>query len=75
MITSGLFVRIISWPYLYADPLRLQNYYRYIFSQGERQGTSQWNWDPLIQTLTTMPEVMLALLIFGILLQSNTTSV
>jgi hypothetical protein len=68
MITSGLFVHIISWPYLYADPLRLQNYYRYIFSQGERQGTSQWNWGPLIQTLTTMPEVMLALLIFGLLL-------
>ncbi len=68
MITSGLSVHIISWPYLYADPLRLQNYYRYILSQGEREGIGQWNWEPLIQTMTTMPEVILVLLIFGILL-------
>lgn len=68
MITSGLSLHVISWPYLHANPLRLQNYYRYIFSQGERQGTSHWNWGPLVQTLTTMPEVILALLIFGTLL-------
>lgn len=76
MIASSLLIHIISWPYLYSDPLRLWDYYSYILSQGERQGASLWNWEPLIQTLTTMPEIILALLIIGIVFavkQSSST--
>jgi hypothetical protein len=64
MISSAFFVHIVSWPYLYANPMRLIGYYTYIFSQGGRN-VSGWNIDPLIQTITTMPETMLALLIIG----------
>jgi hypothetical protein len=65
MVTTAMVTHILTWPYLYADLFRLGSYYDYIFSQGGRQGASTWNWDPLIQTITTMPETMLALLLVG----------
>jgi len=74
MIASSLLIHIIAWPYLYSNPLRLWNYYSYILSQGERQGASLWNWEPLIQTLTTMPEIILALLIIGIVIAVKESS-
>ncbi len=67
MLGAGLAIHLGTWPYLYADPLRrLKAYYVYIISQGERQGRATWNWDPLIQTVTTMPEVVVALLLVGL---------
>jgi len=74
MIASSLLIHIISWPYLYSNPLRLWDYYSYILSQGERQGARLWNWGPLIQTLTTMPEIILALLIIGIVIAVKESS-
>lgn len=56
----------LSWPYLYADPTRVQNYFRYIFSQGGRQGEMQINWDPLIQAFSTMPETTFIFLVLGV---------
>jgi hypothetical protein len=66
MIGAAVLVHFITWPYLYADPLRLQDYYRYLFTEGYLRGPAEWNWDPLIQTITTMPETELILLIGGI---------
>ncbi len=65
MASCALLVHIISWPYLYANPLRLIEYYKYIFFQGDRKSPG-WNMDPLIQSITTMPEAMLALLFAGL---------
>ena len=55
------------WPYLFANPLaNLKEYWSYILSQGGRQGGAGWNWDPLIQAVTTMPEAMLFSIIIGL---------
>jgi hypothetical protein len=65
-ITAGA-VYLLSWPYLFANPLvNLKAYWGYILSQGGRQGGSGWNWDPLIQAVTTMPEIMLISTIIGL---------
>ncbi len=66
MVAAALFVHFITWPYLYADPLRLLDYYRYLFTVGYLTAPKQWNLDPVIQTITTMPEVDLVLLVVGI---------
>lgn len=65
MLFSGVVVHFLSWPYLYVNPLRLFRYYRYIFSQGQRHGTGLWNWDALVQTIATMPGIMVVLLLIG----------
>ena len=66
VIAAALFF-FFSWPYFYADPwTRLQIYYNFIFTEGYTRGAVAWNWDPLIQTITTMPEIDLVLLIVGI---------
>ena len=58
---------ILSWPYLYANPLNnLKGYWGYILSQGGRSGGSAWNLDPILQLVTTMPEFMLLLLGIGL---------
>lgn len=58
---------LLSWPYLYGDPLgRLKSYYQFIYTQGGRGGVGSWNLDPLVQTLTTMPEAVLVLLAVGL---------
>ncbi len=59
-------VHFITWPYLFADPTRIQNYYRYLFTEGYLTAPSQWNLDPLIQTITTLPEIELILLPIGL---------
>jgi hypothetical protein len=67
MVIIALSIHILSWPYLYADPLRrIYRYYRFILTQGERGGIGHWNLDPLMQTFTTMPEVIILLLGAGI---------
>ncbi len=65
MIASAAVLPFLLWPYVYADPARLFDYYGRLSTQGGRQGAG-WNWDPLVQAVTTMPEVMLALLLLGL---------
>lgn len=66
LVAAALFF-FFSWPYFYGDPLpRLQTYYNFVFTEGFTRGTADWNWDPLIQTITTLPEIDLALLVVGI---------
>ncbi|MEM7028857.1 MAG: hypothetical protein AAF629_04645 [Chloroflexota bacterium] len=55
-----------SWPYLYADPSRVMRHISYIRSQGGREGVSGWNWEPTIQAVSTMPEMVLLLLLVGL---------
>lgn len=67
MLVLAPVVFFASWPYFYGDPLgRLQNYYNFLFTEGYLRGAAAWNWDPLVQVVTTMPEVELVLLIAGI---------
>ncbi|MBI5031791.1 MAG: glycosyltransferase family 39 protein [Chloroflexi bacterium] len=67
MILLGPIVFFVSWPYLWGDPNRLLVYYDFIFTEGYTRGTQSWNWDPLVQALTTMPEIDLMLLLIGIM--------
>jgi hypothetical protein len=62
----GAITFFIAWPYFYGDPMRLTVYYNFIFTEGYTRGTQSWNWDPLIQAVTTMPEIDLVLLMVGI---------
>ncbi len=66
MVVLGPITFFLSWPYLYGDPNRLSVYYNFIFTEGYTRGASTWNWDPLVQAITTMPEVDLILLGAGI---------
>jgi len=65
MFSSFLSVYFLSWPYLYANPQRLINYYTYIFFQGGRQGAGI-NGEIWQQVVFTMPEVMLLCLLIGL---------
>jgi 4-amino-4-deoxy-L-arabinose transferase-like glycosyltransferase len=67
MVASALAVHVATWPYLFANPWRLFSYYSYINTRA-RGGTVGWNWDALWQTFATMPEVMVALFLMGIVL-------
>ena len=66
MIVSGLLFYISSWPYLYSNPLQVVNYWKSMASLSIRNNAFV-NWDALIQTITTMPEIMLFFLVFGFL--------
>lgn len=67
MVLLAVAVFFVAWPYLYGDPIgRVQNYYNFLFTEGYTRGATAWNWDPLIQVVTTMPEVDLVLLVVGI---------
>ena len=68
MGVTALCVYFISWPYLYAEPMRVLDHVRYIATQGGRTGSTGWNWSPLLQVITTMPEVMLVFLLAGLLI-------
>ena len=65
---TALTVYFLSWPYLYGEPLRVLDHVRYISTQGGRTGNPGWNWTPLQQVITTMPEVMLLFLLAGIII-------
>jgi hypothetical protein len=57
----------VSWPNLYAHPINnLLAYWKYILSQGGRDGGPNWNLEPLRQAITTTPEWMLILLGLGL---------
>jgi len=62
---SGAGVLLLSWPYLYDNPLRIRNYLGYILSQGERYGTNTWSWQPLKMVSATLPEMLLVFLLAG----------
>ncbi len=66
MLVLGPIVFFVSWPYLWGDPNRLLVYYNFIITEGYTRGAAMWNWDPLIQAITTMPEIDLLLLLAGI---------
>lgn len=69
MILIALITYISSWPYLYVQnsPFRgIQKYFEFIISQGGRKGPMEFQLDPLIQVVTSMPEVMIIFLLVGI---------
>ncbi len=67
MLALAPIVFFVIWPYFYADPIgRLQTYYNFILTEGYARGATNWNWDPLVQAITTMPETELVLLMVGI---------
>lgn len=69
MAAAGLGLYILSWPYLYANPVSgLKQYWGYILSQGGRSGSAFFNLDPIRQAVTTMPEIMLLLAAAGTVL-------
>lgn len=63
---SGAGVLLLSWPYLYDNPLRIRSYMSYILSQGERSGGNAWSWQPVKMVSATLPEILLAFLLVGI---------
>jgi 4-amino-4-deoxy-L-arabinose transferase-like glycosyltransferase len=68
MAVSGAGLYFSSWPYLYADPLRVREYFSYIASQGGRSMDAMWNWQPWKMTAAVLPETLLALLLVGLVL-------
>lgn len=63
---SGVGVLLLSWPYLYDNPLHIRNYLSYILSQGERSGTNTWSWQPVKMISAVLPEILLIFLLTGI---------
>jgi hypothetical protein len=67
MVGIAISIHFLSWPYLYSNPLgRIYRYYNFIFTQGDRGGTGYWNPDAIIQTIITMPEILILLWITGL---------
>lgn len=62
MMSSALFVLVVSW----GNPVTMLDYYKSMPSTGLEKSLT-WNLDPLIQSIATMPEVMLVLLFFGLI--------
>ena len=66
MVVLALLTYIGSWPYLYVqnNPIQgIQKYFEFIISQGGRRGPMEFQIAPLVQVLTTMPEIMIFLFI------------
>ncbi|NPV75116.1 MAG: hypothetical protein HPY59_01950 [Anaerolineae bacterium] len=63
---SGAGILLLSWPYLYDNPLRIKNYLNYILSQGGRSGANAWSWQPIKMVSATLPEILLIFLLAGI---------
>lgn len=67
MVAVALTVHVLLWPYLFADPWRLRRYYRFILARaGDGAGAN--GWDAVFQTVATMPEAMIVLVLAGIVL-------
>jgi hypothetical protein len=66
MLGCGLVIHLLTWPVLFVSPRKLLRYYSFIFAQGGRHGPGVWNWDALLQTVSTMPEIVGVLLLIGI---------
>jgi 4-amino-4-deoxy-L-arabinose transferase-like glycosyltransferase len=66
MVLVSVGVYILSWPFLYANPfLGLKQYWGPIFHVATGGG-NHWQIGPLLQTVTTMPEIMLIFLGIGL---------
>jgi hypothetical protein len=66
-VTAGFYV--LSWPLLHSNTYHgLRSHLSYILSQGSRAGEAAINPQPLLITLATMPEWMLACLLAGIII-------
>jgi hypothetical protein len=65
MLMSFLITYYFSWPYIWKEPLRAISYFKYMLSQGGR-GFSGTPGEALLQTITTLPEMMLIFLVIGI---------
>lgn len=78
MVVVSVSVYILSWPFLYANPyLGLKTYWGAVLHVGTGGG-NHWQIGPLLQTVTTTPEVMHIFLVIGLLfvisrLSSNNT--
>jgi hypothetical protein len=66
MVLASVVVYLLSWPLLYTNFYNgLKFYWVYTFQSGISTGT-QWQIGPLLQTVTTMPEMMLIFLGIGL---------
>jgi Dolichyl-phosphate-mannose-protein mannosyltransferase len=66
MVLTSVGVYILSWSFLYANPfLGLKHYWGDIFRVAT-VGGDHWQIGPLLQTVTTMPEIMLIFLGIGL---------
>lgn len=61
-----LLVYYLSWPYIYKNPLRALVYFKLTSSQAGHTTINAWNWQPVLQVLTTTPEIMLVFLGLGL---------
>jgi hypothetical protein len=66
MGASTLLAYYLSWPYIYKAPLWALTYFKLMASQEGRLGGVNWNGQPFLQVLTTMPEVMLVCFLLGL---------
>lgn len=74
MMVIALLTYIVSWPYLYVqnNPINgILKYFSFIISQGGRRGPIEFQIAPLVQVITTMPEIMLIFLIIGLVYSLN----
>lgn len=65
MLISSLIVYFFNWPYLHSKPIRMVNYFSYIFTRGSSSGEGV-NGEVWLQMITTMPEIMVMCLLFGL---------
>ena len=63
---STLLAYYLAWPYIYKAPLQALTYFKLMASQEGRVGGMNWNWQPILQVLSTMPEIMLACFLVGL---------
>ncbi len=67
MVLASVGVYILSWPFLYHNVFfGLKSYWGSIF-QIATSGAGQWQIGPLLQVVTTMPELMLTFLGIGLI--------
>ena len=68
MAATTLLLYYLSWPYIYRAPYEALSYFKLMASQEGRVSGLHWNWQPFLQVVTTMPEVMLACFWVGLVL-------
>jgi hypothetical protein len=69
MAVAAVATFVLLWPWLYQNPVaRFAKHVRAFATQGNRDPHPGWNPDPLLQVLSTTPELMLVLLAVGTML-------
>jgi len=69
MVIAALATFYCVWPWLYTNPIvRFGKHVKAFVNQGHRLPHPGWNPDPILQIITTMPELMLGLLLLGTVL-------